>query len=188
MSEATAIYLVRHAHAEWRADEDRPLSSDGRAAALRLAAAFEHITIEAIYSSPSARAIETVAPIAARRQLNPILINDLRERELPTATIAEFAAAVHASWERPDVGVIAGAESNLAAQGRAIAVVHRVLERHAGRSVVISTHGSLLTLILNGFDKTFAYDFWHSLTFPDVYELTFDENALAGVRRLRVDG
>ena len=103
MSESTAIYLVRHAHAEWRADEDRPLSRDGRAAALRLAAAFEHITIEAIYSSPSARAIDTVAPIAARRQLNPIVINDLRERELATATIAEFAEAVHASWERPDV-------------------------------------------------------------------------------------
>ena len=78
--------------------------------------------------------------------------------------------------------------ASASAQGRAIAVVHRVLERHAGRSVVISTHGSLLTLILNGFDKAFGYDFWHSLTFPDVYELTFDENALAGVRRLRVDG
>ncbi len=34
----------------------------------------------------------------------------------------------------------------------------------------------------------FAYDFWHSLTFPDVYELTFNDSALAGVRRLWSDG
>ncbi len=59
---------------------------------------------------------------------------------------------------------------------------------HRGRHVVISTHGSLLALILNGFDRAFAYDFWHSLTFPDVYELTFNDSALAGVRRLWSDG
>ena len=188
MSETTAVYLVRHAHAEWRTGEDRPLSVDGRAAALRLARLFERVTIDAIYSSPSARAIETVAPLAVWCQLNPIVINDLRERELPTTTASEFAAAVRASWERPEVAAVAGGESNRTAQGRAIAVVHRVLTDHAGRAAVISTHGNLLALILNGFDAAFAYDFWHSLTFPDVYELTFDNNALAGVRRFRVDG
>lgn len=183
MSETTTVYLVRHAHAEWRAGEDRPLSIDGRTAAARLAERFERITIDAIYSSPSARAIETVAPLAARRGLNPIFINDLRERELPAVTASEFAAAARASWERPDVAAVAGGESNLTAQGRAIAVVRRVLTDHAGRAAVISTHGNLLALILNGFDAAFAYDFWHSLTFPDVYELTFDKNSLAGVRR-----
>ncbi|MBA2260468.1 MAG: hypothetical protein H0W18_16365 [Acidobacteria bacterium] len=59
---------------------------------------------------------------------------------------------------------------------------------HRGRHVVISTHGSLRALILNGFDRAFAYDFWLSLTFPDVYALTFNDSALAGVRPLWSDG
>ena len=59
---------------------------------------------------------------------------------------------------------------------------------HRGRHVVISTHGSLLALILNGFDRTFGYDFWSALTFPDVYELTFDDRVMAGARCLWSDG
>jgi phosphohistidine phosphatase SixA len=34
---ATKIYLVRHAHADWAADESRPLSKSGLAAAERIA-------------------------------------------------------------------------------------------------------------------------------------------------------
>ena len=55
---------------------------------------------------------------------------------------------------------------------------------HRGRHVVISTHVSLLALILNGFDRAFAYDFFQSLTFPDVFELTINDCAMAGVGRL----
>jgi phosphohistidine phosphatase SixA len=33
MRPETTIYLLRHAHAEWRADEGRPLSSDAIKAA-----------------------------------------------------------------------------------------------------------------------------------------------------------
>ena len=176
------IYLVRHADAEWRPDETRPLSARGFASALQLAEWFVLIPIDAIFSSPSARAIQTIAPLAQRVRLEPILVHDLRERELSAETAVEFEAAVAASWRDP-MRVAGGGESNSSAQGRGIAVVRRVLESYPERNAVISTHGSLLTLILNGFDPVFGYDFWRSLTFPDVYELTFKEGVLAGVRR-----
>jgi 2,3-bisphosphoglycerate-dependent phosphoglycerate mutase len=181
--ESTSIYLVRHAHAEWQQDENRPLSSRGRADALKLAEQFERIPVEAIHTSPSARAIESVARIAEWRQLVPLVIEDLRERELSAATAAEFEAAVAASWRRPQVPATGGGESNQAAQGRGIAVVRSALGAHDGGHVVLSTHGSLLALILNGFDPAFGYDFWRSLTFPDVYELIFSGGALVRVRR-----
>jgi 2,3-bisphosphoglycerate-dependent phosphoglycerate mutase len=66
-------------------------------------------------------------------------------------------------------------------QGRGIAVICRVLEAHPPRSIVFSTHGSLLALILHEFDPRFGYDFCRSLTFPDVYELTFREQTLVSV-------
>jgi 2,3-bisphosphoglycerate-dependent phosphoglycerate mutase len=186
--ERTIVYLVRHAHADWQPDENRPLSSRGRAAALRLAVQFEHIPIGAICSSPSTRAIETVARLAERRNLVPVVAENLRERELSAATASDFEAAVAVSWRRPDVAATPGGESNDAAQHRGIAEVRRAVEAYDGRDVVIATHGSLLTLILNRFDPAFGYDFWRSLTFPDVYELTFNDRAMTGVRRLWSDG
>ncbi|MBA2260422.1 MAG: histidine phosphatase family protein, partial [Acidobacteria bacterium] len=146
------------------------------------------LPIEAIYASSSLRAIETVALLAGRRRLVPVVVDDLRERELSATTAPDFESALEASWRRPDIPATEGGESNAAARGRGIAAVRRIVMMHRGRHVVISTHGSLLALILNGFDRAFAYDFWHSLTFPDVYELTFNDSALAGVRRLWSDG
>jgi 2,3-bisphosphoglycerate-dependent phosphoglycerate mutase len=178
----TTIYLVRHAHAVWRPDEQRPLSNRGLASALNLADQFVSRRIGAIYSSPSARAVQTIAPLAAQQRLVPLIEHDLRERELFAASAAEFEAAVAASWREPDRAV-GGGESNAEAQGRGIATVRKVVESSPDGGAVIATHGSLLTLILNGFDPAFGYDFWRSLTFPDVYELIFSGGVLTSVRR-----
>jgi 2,3-bisphosphoglycerate-dependent phosphoglycerate mutase len=64
-----------------------------------------------------------------------------------------------------------------------VALVRDLLEQHPHQDVLLATHGSLLTLILNGFDDKFGYDFWRTLTFPDVYELTFRDGILTRVRR-----
>lgn len=147
-----------------------------------MAERFGRLPIGAIYSSPSRRAVETVDTLAQRLHIEPVLVEDLRERELAAPSAAEFEAAIAASWRergRP----AGGGESNDAAQGRGIAVVQSVLRAHPAQSIIISTHGSLLALILHGFDASFGYDFWRSLTFPDVYELTFREQTLVSVRR-----
>jgi 2,3-bisphosphoglycerate-dependent phosphoglycerate mutase len=41
-----------------------------------------------------------------------------------------------------------------------------------------------MTLILNGFDPSFGYEFWRELSFPDVYALEFEGTALNRVRRM----
>lgn len=183
----TTLYLVRHAHADWSPDENRPLSPRGAADALTVAGHLADRPISAIYSSPSRRALQTIEPLARQLRLEPVIVADLRERELSAPTSVDFMRSVAASWRDPDVPATGG-ESNRAAQGRGIAVVSRVLEEHAGGSAVISTHGSLFALIVHGFDASFGYDFWRSLTFPDVYELTFDARTLASIRRIWLGG
>ena len=183
-SSDTTLFLIRHAHAVWTPDDRRSLSALGTSAAVRIAALLEQFPVTAIYSSPSRRAIETVAPLAERLRLDPILIDDLRERELSAASAPQFEAAIERSWQKPHAAATEGGESNVAAQGRGIALLRSVLERHPGETVVISTHGSLFALMLNGFDARFEYDFWRSLTFPDVYELVFAGQTLLSVRRL----
>ena len=57
----TVFYLIRHAHATWTPDENRPLSERGQQDALRVADLLGGQPIAAIYASTMRRAQQTVA-------------------------------------------------------------------------------------------------------------------------------
>ena len=64
------LYVVRHAHAgsrgDWVApDGDRPLSGKGRRRADEIARALAEVGITEIWSSPLARCVQTMEPLAA---------------------------------------------------------------------------------------------------------------------------
>jgi 2,3-bisphosphoglycerate-dependent phosphoglycerate mutase len=139
--------------------------------------------IAAIYSSPSQRAIETVLPLAERLRLPPELVPDLRERELPPVRVDDFDAVVHDTWLMPDRAPHGG-ESNRSARARGLEVVRRVLERHGSEDVVLSTHGTLLALIMSALDNAYDYQFWRRMSFPDIYCLRFDEMQLVDAERV----
>jgi 2,3-bisphosphoglycerate-dependent phosphoglycerate mutase len=179
----TKVYLVRHAHADWAADESRPLSESGGAAAETIAGLLSAIPVAAIYSSPAQRSIQTVELLAERLGLRVDVVPELRERHVPVVPAGDFERIVRETWRVPTYAT-ANAESNALAQTRGLAEVHRFITRHAGQHVVVATHGNLLALILNGFDPSFGYEFWRELSFPDVYELEFESTALIRVRRI----
>lgn len=69
-----AIHLIRHAHAGSRSawtgeDRDRPLSGKGQAQADRLVPLLEDQAVGGVWSSPYARCVQTVEPIARARGL-----------------------------------------------------------------------------------------------------------------------
>ena len=188
---AAVIYLVRHAHARWAPDEMRPLSPEGARAAEELA---DHLAVHPvahIVSSNSLRAQQTVAPLAKLLALPVVLEPDLRERRLVAPALSAqvfrgeeaFRAAVRATWEDPNFAH-PGGESNAAAQARGVAALQRLRRSHSDRHMVLSTHGNLLSLILQHFDPSIDYDFWASLRTPDVVVLTIDDQNQAKVRRL----
>jgi 2,3-bisphosphoglycerate-dependent phosphoglycerate mutase len=179
----TTLFLVRHAHADWTPDEQRPLSERGRASAAALGELLARWPIGSIYSSPARRAVETITPLTRRLGLQPVIVADLRERELLVAPGMEFGTAVRATWQAP---AVAGpqSESNDAAQARGLAVLRRIVEEQRQGHTVVATHGSLLTLMLHGLNPAFGFEFWRRLTFPDAYELRFQKAALVNVRRM----
>jgi len=122
-------------------------------------------------------------PLGNRLGLRPELVPDLRERELPMLAPGEFDRVVQEAWRAPE-RAMDGGESNATAQARGLAVVRGILTRHPGEHVVVSTHGNLLALILNGLDPAFGYDFWRRLSFPDVYRLEFEGISLARAERV----
>ena len=141
------------------------------------------LPITTIYSSPFRRSIETVAPLATHMGIGLELMRDLRERELPVVAPGEFNRAVEETWHSP-ASAVAGGESNLDARTRGLAAVRGILTRHPGQHVVVCTHGTLLTLILNGLDSSFGFEFWRGLSFPDVYRLEFEGLTLVHIQRM----
>jgi 2,3-bisphosphoglycerate-dependent phosphoglycerate mutase len=184
--QATTVYLVRHAHAHWNTDDARPLSEQGTESAARVAMLLSERPIVAIYSSPSRRALDTVTPLASRLGLKVQLMPALRERELLPMPRELFENAVAATWRLPQRAP-AGAESNEEAQRRGLSALMRVVETHSGQHVVVSTHGTLMALILNGLDPSLGFEFWRRLTFPDVYALEPVTGTLTRIVRLWSD-
>ena len=177
------FYLVRHAQADWTAGEQRPLSGRGREDAQRVADMLQAYPIRAIYSSPFRRARETVAPLAARLALLVEIVPALRERRLGNSSPKGFFEAVKATWEDPSLAQPEG-ESNAAAQERGLILVRRLQEQHVAEHVVLSTHGNLMALVLQGFDSAIGYRFWKALTMPDIYRVCIDPDGEAMMERL----
>ena len=168
----TVLYLVRHAHAAWTPDENRPLSEQGRRDAQRVADLLEPLPVEAIYASPALRAQQTVAPLAARLGLPLRLAPELAERVLAAVSVpeADFDRAVRATWD--DLCFAhPGGETNAAAQRRGLRLVERLIAERPEGHVVLGTHGILLALLLRHHDPGIGYPFWRALAMPDVYRL-----------------
>jgi 2,3-bisphosphoglycerate-dependent phosphoglycerate mutase len=153
----------------------RPLSARGQSDAQQVADVLAQYAISMLISSPYTRARQTIAPLAARRRLAIHIETDLRERRLggesathPFTDGTRFLAAVRATWRDFDFAH-PGGESNTAAQERGVAVVTQLQAAYPGESLVLSTHGNLLALILQHFDPNIDFNFWHNLTMPDIY-------------------
>jgi 2,3-bisphosphoglycerate-dependent phosphoglycerate mutase len=117
------FYMIRHAHAEWIPDEERPLSPRGRKDAQRVADLLSGYPITRVYSSPYQRAWETVGPLAERVGLPVHRVAGLRERKLSGEPIVgDFLVAVKRTWDDPAYAH-PGGETNAAAQRRGVAVV-----------------------------------------------------------------
>jgi len=168
-----------------RPEVESPLSDRGRRAAEQLPARLVTVELDEIYSSPYRRARETVEPLARPRNLSVLEIREFRERTLGDGPFPDpiFLRAVRATWD--DFGFIhPGGESNESAQKRARLALNELLVRHGGRPIAISTHATLLALIVNSFDPSFGFEFWRQITMPDVYRLEVHGNRRPQIRRV----
>jgi broad specificity phosphatase PhoE len=79
------LYLVRHAQAgsrqNWDGEDDtqRPLTSFGRNQAADMVGTLADVPLDAIFSSPYLRCIETAAPLGARRSIVVEVVDALAE-------------------------------------------------------------------------------------------------------------
>lgn len=178
----TIVYFVRHAESPYVAGEERSrgLSLKGEADALRVTAVLDQAGIDVYVSSPYKRAIQTIKSTANHYLIEQI--EDLREREVGIISEGSFQEAKNKLYADFEFSFQDG-ESSAQAQNRGVQALLQLLKAHEGRRIAIGTHGDIMTLMLNYFDKSFHYDFWKSTTMPDIYRLEFDGTDLVQVAR-----
>ena len=173
------VLLIRHAEpvaigTPDIADNDRPLTDAGRSAAAELAAELDGWELTAIYSSPYERAIETVRALADRRGMRIHLLDDLRERLLSVELHEGWRDSLRNAWADADLA-LPGAESGREAQRRAMGTLDLLRSRHPdGGRLVLSSHGNLISLILQALEPEVGYEFHLDMPMPALYRLTHD--------------
>lgn len=162
----TTIYLARHGESDWNAanrfqgHSDRPLTDLGRQQAQALGELVAAENVEAIYSSPLKRALETARIVAVRSGLEVVEDEDLREVDtgswsgLSRAEVQERFPEGFDRWTSGGAGWEDG-ESYEEMAERVLAAVNRIAAAHPGGRVLIVSHGGPIRAIqgaANGMD------------------------------------
>lgn len=153
----TRLCIVRHGETAWNAEHrvqgqlDVPLNAIGLAQAQAASRVLQREKFDVIYSSDLARARQTAAPTANLLSLNILLEKDLRERHygiFERLTYAEVKTRYPEDYARfeardPEYAFQTG-ESLRDFSARSIAVISRIAAAHAGRNILVFTHGGVL--------------------------------------------
>ena len=73
------------------------------------------------------------------------------------------------------------------AQMRAVPVLKELLQKHEHETIVIGTHGNILTLMLQAFDESYGLAFWKDLTMPDIVKVDFLHDQLVSLEKVSSD-
>ena len=168
------LILVRHGQTDWNQENrvqgfsDIGLNEVGRNQAERLARALKLEGIEAIYSSPLKRTLETARAISRFHQVKVETDDGLKELntgELEGLTSGELRSRYGEfmkEWMRDATAVrMPGGESLTELQDRAWASIHRIKDKYPNGAVIVVSHNfAILSIIckalgfpLSGFRK-----------------------------------
>ncbi|MEK3963942.1 histidine phosphatase family protein [Paenibacillus sp. FSL R7-0048] len=185
----TYIYMVRHAVSPFVLgnERERGLSEKGHADAYRIKELLAEEKITYFVSSPYRRAVETIKYLAEASNQEIELYEELRERAIGSVEIEisedDFLQGIRTSFNDKQYKMPDG-ESTQEAQERAIPVIKQLIQQHKGGKIALGTHGNIMTIILNYFDKKYGYEFFEQTSKPDIYKLEFEELELTHVERL----
>ena len=177
----TKIYFVRHAQPEhaWEDDRTRPLTGEGKKDSNIVFEFLKDKHIDAFYSSPYKRSMDTIADSADFFGKDIITDEDLRERE--KGENGNNHGMFHKRWADHNYHE-EGGESIAMVQKRNIRVLTEILRDNIDKEVVVGTHGTALSTILNFYDKSFGCDDFLRIIdwMPYVIELDFEGDKLVG--------
>ena len=161
MQGMTELIVIRHGETDWNRQHrfqgqiDVPLNAVGLAQADRLARRLTDEPIDVLVCSDLQRARRTAQPLALQLGLVPEIAPLWREQHfgvlegLDVPTIRSRHAALWNRWVRheADYALPQGGESNVAFHARVMQALQALLAAHAGRRVLVLTHGGVLDML-----------------------------------------
>lgn len=153
------IYFVRHAESDVNIKDEllRPLTDDGIVESKFVKSYLANKNIDLIYSSPYKRSIETIRELSNYINKEIIIIENLKERRISEEWIEDFDGFVKNQWSDFNFK-LNGGEALFEVQKRNIKVIQEILRRNPNKNIVIGTHGTALSTIINYFDNSFQYE------------------------------
>ncbi|MFD1928409.1 histidine phosphatase family protein [Sporosarcina siberiensis] len=167
------VYIVRHCDAEGQSTNAK-LTEQGFKQAIDLSGFFSEIEVDRIISSPYERAIQSIQPLAKQLNIEIEIDGKLTERVLSTKDISDWKDKLRTSFEDDELK-FEGGESSKEARERIVDVVEQIFN-DVSENTIIVTHGNLMSLLLNNYNKNFGFEGWQNLTNPDVYVLRKIDN------------
>lgn len=156
----TKLILIRHAETEgnfngvWNGVTDAPLTTRGQqqieAVARHVARLLAEQAIDHFYTSPMGRAQKTAAAISTALGRSPVIHEELREFDLGDweGRSMKELGEVEKLWEiwaaNPHFAPPNG-ESPDGFSRRAVKIIHELAEQHAGETVLVVTHGGIIS-------------------------------------------
>jgi broad specificity phosphatase PhoE len=169
----TTIYLVRHGQTAWNREEvfrgraDIPLDETGRKEALLTGQYLRGVSVDAVYSSPLSRALETAEAIARPQgkevqALNGVIDIDFGGWQgLSHEAVRKRYEELYRQWkDTPHLVRFPGGESLEEVRGRTLKAIHGVVRDHAGGTLAMVSHRVVNKIVICGLLGLDNSHFW----------------------------
>lgn len=180
----TTIYFVRHAKPDKNIHDDstRPLTAEGLADSEKVTELLKDRGIDVLMSSPYKRSMDTIGGLSEALDMKIVTDYDFREREAGSWQGDNFLKYIEAQWADFQYHILDG-ECLASVQERNIRGLKRVLNNHEGKTIVIATHGTALSTIINYYNHEYNFNsFMRILNFmPYVVKMEFDGEKFLGM-------
>ena len=173
----TSVFFVRHAQPDETCSDDRtkPLTALGLKGRGKVTELLSKMPIDVFFSSPYKRSVDTIAECAEFFKIE--IHTDERFRERKVGKNGYKIDLLQRRWNDFDF-CEPGGESLGSVQARNIEALNEVLLAYRDKNIVVGTHGTALSAIINYYDSSFACEGFQSIRYclPYVIRLDFENN------------
>ena len=168
------VILIRHGETDWntkqifRGRKDIPLNEVGLAQAKAVGTSLKDIQIDAVYSSPLGRALETAKVLAECRSLEIELEEGFTDIDfgkwqgVSHEKVKEEYKDLYEIWlKNPQMVAFPEGESLKDVSTRSMEALEKVIKKHPGKTLAIVSHRVLNKVLLCGVLGLELSHFWH---------------------------
>jgi len=178
-------YLILVKHSLPKIDENVPareweLSEEGRVRAEQLAEELRRFQPDVIISSNERKAKETAKIIGKLHRSKFSIAEDLHEHDrgnVSHLSQEQFRALVHEFFQKPDQ-LVFGQETAENAHARFYRAVHSILNEHKNKTIVIVSHGTVISLFVSRLTGSSDFELWSMLGLPSYIAIDLHSNTL----------